>query len=278
MEMPEDDFTDILRKAMIGNALPPAELARRAETSLAALNRFQKGQFDKTLARKIATALDLDPDAYASIDSYRPDASIPPEIQRLELPFGRGHVNAWMLKAENHLILFDTGYQAKDLLAEIDQRFGRLPDRVLITHAHRDHTGGIRNLLQHGIPIHAQGNRETTPMKPGDSIRIGKVTIRACDLAGHAIPALGYRIDGLPSPVLITGDALFAGSIGGCATPEAYRIALKNIHHAFEHSPPNCVILPGHGPATTWGAETKHNPFIAGLGHSHMLLHSEDVA
>ena len=105
-------------------------------------------------------------------------------------------------------------------------------------------------------------------MKPGDSFRIGKFTIRACDLAGHAIPALGYRIDGLTSPVLVTGDALFAGSIGGCATPEAYRIALKNIHHAFEHSLPNCVILPGHGPATTWGAETKHNPFIASVSVS----------
>jgi hypothetical protein len=66
MEMSEDDFTDILRKAMIGNALPPAELARRAETSLAALNRFQKGQFDETLARQIATVLGLDADAFAS--------------------------------------------------------------------------------------------------------------------------------------------------------------------------------------------------------------------
>jgi hypothetical protein len=223
MEMSEDDFTDILRKAMIGNALPPAELARRAETSLAALNRFQKGQFDETLARQIATVLGLDADAFASIGSFRPDASIPPEIHRLKLPFGSGHVNAWMLEADNQMILFDTGYQAKDLLAEIDQRFGRLPDRVLITHAHRDHTGGIRKLLQHGIPIHAQGIRETTPMKPGDSLRIGAITIRACDLAGHAIPALGYRIDGMPSSVLITGDALFAGSIGGCATPEAHR-------------------------------------------------------
>ena len=268
MEMPEDDFTDILRKAMIGNALAPQELARRAETDLAALNRFQKGQFDETVARKTATALDLDANAFASIDWYRPDASIPPEIQRLQLPFGRGYVNAWILKAENQLILFDTGYQAKDLLAEIDQRFGRLPDRVLITHAHRDHTGGIRHLLQHGIPIHAQGIRETTAMKPGDFIRIRHITIRACDLAGHAIPALGFHIEGLNAPVMITGDALFAGSIGGCATPEAYRTALKNIHHAFEHSPPNCVILPGHGPATTWGAETKHNPFIAGMSGS----------
>ena len=62
---------------------------------------------------------------------------------------------------------------------------------------------------------------------------------------------------------MITGDALFAGSIGGCATPEAYRIALKNIRHAFDNSPPDCVILPGHGPATYWGAESNHNPFIA---------------
>ena len=263
MEMPEDDFTDILRKAMIGNALAPQELARRAEASVASLNHFQKGQFDETLARKIATALDLNADAFASIDSYRPKASIPPEIHRLTLPFGRGHVNAWMLEAENQWILFDTGYQAKDLRAELDQRFGRLPDRVFITHAHRDHTGGIRHLLQHGIPIHAQGIRETTAMKPGDSIRTGQITIRACDLAGHAIPALGFHIEGLNAPVMITGDALFAGSIGGCATPEAYRIALKNIRHAFDNSPPDCVILPGHGPATNWGAESNHNPFIA---------------
>lgn len=263
MEMPEDDFTDILRKAMIGNALAPQELARRAETSVAALNQFQKGLFDETLARKIADALDLNADAYASIASYQPNANLPSQIHRLQLPFGRGHVNAWMLDVENKRILFDSGYQAKDLRSAIDQQFGRMPDRVFITHGHRDHTGGIRHLLQHAIPIHAQGIRETTAMKPGDAIRIGQITIRACDLAGHAIPALGFHIEGLDTPVTITGDALFAGSIGGCATPEAYRIALNNIRHAFKRSTPECVILPGHGPATTWGAESKHNPFIA---------------
>lgn len=264
MELPEDDFTDILRKAMIGNALPPNEIARKASISLAALNHFQKGQFDDSVARKVAIALELDADSYARIESYRPSASLPPEIHRLALPFGRSLVNAWMLEADDKLVLFDAGYQAKDLLGEIDQRFGRLPDMAFITHAHRDHTGSIRNLTAAGITIHAQGIKGTTPMKPGDSTRIGRCTIRACDLAGHAIPALGYRIDGLSCPAMITGDALFAGSIGGCATPEAYRLALKNLKQALEKLPPNCVLLPGHGPATTWGDESKNNPFLAG--------------
>lgn len=264
METPEDDFTDILRKAMIGNALPPQEIARRAGLSLAAFNHFQKGQFDETVARKVAIALELDADAFARIESYRPYASFPPEIHRLTLPFGRGHVNAWMLEAEGKHILFDAGYQAKDLIGEINSRFGRLPDLAFITHAHRDHTGGIRNLIAAGVPIHTQGIRGTTPTKPGDATRIGSLTIKAHDLAGHAIPALGYLIDRLSCPVMITGDALFAGSIGGCATPEAYRIALKNLKKSLEGQQTNCVLLPGHGPATTWGDEYKNNPFLAG--------------
>lgn len=268
MEMPEDDFTDILRKAMIGNALGSQEIVLRAEINPAALEHFQNGQFNEALAHKIAILLGLDADAYAAINSYRPHAILPSQIHRLRLPFGSGHVNAWMLESDNQLILFDTGFYAEDLLAEIDQRFGRLPDQVFVTHAHRDHTGGILSLLQHGILIHAQGIRETDPMKPGDTLRIASLTISACDLAGHAIPALGYRIDGLQNPIMITGDALFAGSIGGCATAEAYRMALKNIHRAFENIPGSCLVLPGHGPASTWGAELKHNPFIALKGES----------
>ncbi|MFZ9941064.1 MAG: MBL fold metallo-hydrolase [Luteolibacter sp.] len=264
MEMPEDDFTDILRKAMIGKALTPHELARRAKTNLETIEQFQSSQFDETLARKLASALDLDPDAFANMPSYQPNAFLPSEIIRLQLPFGEGHVNVWTLKVDDQLILFDTGYQAKDLIKELDQRFDRLPDLVFITHAHRDHTGGIRHFLNHGIPIHAAGIKDTSPIKPGDSIRVGHISIEACDLSGHAMPALGYRIKGLETPIMITGDALFAGSIGGCISPKAYNTALKNIHHALEEMPPNCIILPGHGPASTWAAELKHNPFISG--------------
>ena len=266
MEAPEDDFTDILRKAMIGHGISSQELTQKTKTDLAAFDRFQKGQFDKTVARNFAAALGLDPNAYASIEAYHSNARLPSEIPRLRLPFDNAHVNAWMLELENQLILFDAGYQAEHLLADIDHRFGRLPDRVFITHSHRDHIGGVASLLQHGIPIHAQGIGNTTPMKPGDSLRIGAITVSACDLAGHAIPALGYRIDGLACPVMITGDALFAGSIGGCATPEAYRMSLRNIRRAFENLPLSCLILPGHGPASTWGAESKHNPFVANKG------------
>ena len=70
-----------------------------------------------------------------------------------------------------------------------------------------------------GKILHGASIDNTLPMKPGDSISCGPLVVRSCDLSGHANPALGFHIDGLPFPVLVTGDALFAGSIGGCGTP-----------------------------------------------------------
>ena len=99
-------------------------------------------------------------------------------------------------------------------------------------------------------------------MKPGDAVFCGPLILRACDLSGHFTPALGLHIEGLQAPVLVTGDALFAGSIGGCATPAIYQQALRNLRAALAPLPDQTVILPGHGPATTLGEERGGNPFI----------------
>jgi len=99
-------------------------------------------------------------------------------------------------------------------------------------------------------------------MKPGDAIQCGSLTVRACDLSGHANPALGFHIEGLPSPVLVTGDAVFAGSIGGCATPAVYQHALQRLKETLTSLPATTILLPGHGPATTLGEERVSNPFL----------------
>jgi glyoxylase-like metal-dependent hydrolase (beta-lactamase superfamily II) len=99
-------------------------------------------------------------------------------------------------------------------------------------------------------------------MKPGDSVCCGPLVVRACDLSGHAVPALGYHIEGLSMPVLVTGDALFAGSIGGCATPAIYQQALCNLRAVLAPLPDATILLPGHGPATTLGEERGGNPFL----------------
>ena len=69
-------------------------------------------------------------------------------------------------------------------------------------------------------------------------------------------------MEGLERPVLVTGDALFAGSIGGCGTPAIYQHALRRLRDLLEPLPDETVLLPGHGPATTLCEERTANPFL----------------
>jgi len=258
----EDDFTYVLRKALTGNGLTPAEAAFRAEVPESDARSFLAGTFSPTTARKFASVLGLNAEAYARHALYLPE---PPElsgIARLDLPMGGEQVNAWLVCDDDACALFDAGYEPGDLLEAIRSHRRRLPDRAFITHAHRDHIGALDQLLANGMPVHAAGIAATIHICPGDTVICGPLAIRACDLSGHATPALGYHIGGLSQPVLVTGDALFAGSIGGCATPAIYQHALCRLREVLAPLPNNTVLLPGHGPATTLGQERAANPFL----------------
>lgn len=260
--MLEDDFTYVLRKALAGQQLAPAAAAARAGISEHSVLSFLRGTFNAETARRLAAVLGLNAQAFAAHDHYDPQPLALSQIQRLDLPFGKDRVNAWRLDAGDVLILFDTGCAASDLIRALDPSGVLLPDRVLITHGHRDHTGGLDHLLRSGVPAHGAQIPGTSTMNPGDSVFCGPLIVRAVDLSGHFTPALGFLIDGLPLPVLVTGDALFAGSIGGCASPALYQQALRNLRQALAPLPDATILLPGHGPATTLGEERRSNPFL----------------
>jgi glyoxylase-like metal-dependent hydrolase (beta-lactamase superfamily II) len=59
------------------------------------------------------------------------------------------------------------------------------------------------------------------------------------------------------------GDALFAGSIGGCPDSFTYQMALRNLRHHVLSLTGDTILLPGHGPATTVALERAYNPFFA---------------
>jgi glyoxylase-like metal-dependent hydrolase (beta-lactamase superfamily II) len=69
-------------------------------------------------------------------------------------------------------------------------------------------------------------------------------------------------VEGLSTPVLVTGDALFAGSMGGCGAAETYRHAVKRLREVLGALQAVTVLLPGHGPATTLEEERLGNPFL----------------
>jgi glyoxylase-like metal-dependent hydrolase (beta-lactamase superfamily II) len=98
----------------------------------------------------------------------------------------------------------------------------------------------------------------------------GSVTFRlaAVGPAGLAMagsdPAAAARADG--EPVLFSGDLLFAGSIGRTDLPGGdYSAILDSLARVCLPLPDETVVLSGHGPATTIGAERASNPFLAPL-------------
>lgn len=260
--MLEDDFTYVLRKALKGLALSPSEAAHRAQLPETEVLAFSRGHFSESTASRLAPVLGLQADAFSRHPDFNPQPVTDPSIVRLELPFGDDHVNAWLIRHSETSILFDTG----DDETSCPQALAKLGISSLaalfITHHHPDHIAGISALAGVANSVHGPaGISGADAMAPGTSIRIGPLIVTSLDLSGHATPSNGYLVTGLAQPVLVSGDALFAGSIGGCPNPAAYQHALKRLRAELSTLSPDTVILPGHGPATTLAEEWEHNPF-----------------
>jgi hydroxyacylglutathione hydrolase len=262
MEQLEDDFTWVLRKTLKGLDLAPALAAERAGLPENEVMAFSRGRFSAETARRLAPALGLDPDALAAHDRYLPRPLEISGIKRLNLPFNGETVNAWLITSADASVLFDTGNDPGSCAAALGET---RPNQVFITHGHNDHIGGVCDLAAMDIPVHGPAIDRALPVAPGEIFHCGSLTLRACDLSGHFSPSVGYHVEGLTRPVLITGDALFAGSMGGCATPPLYQHALRRLAAVLDPLPDETILLPGHGPATTLGEERLGNPFLVSL-------------
>ncbi|HVJ46783.1 MAG TPA: MBL fold metallo-hydrolase [Luteolibacter sp.] len=255
--MLEDDFTYVFRKVLRGLALSPTEAAKRAGLPESEVLAFSRGRFSAETARKLASALGLAPEAFASHPDYEPAIRNEPFLSRLVLPFGDEHVNAWLVSSGNTHLLFDTGDDPHSC-ADALEKPGVGPTTVFITHGHPDHTAGLPAFSGEKFGPEIPG---ASPLHAGETLQRGDLTIRTIDLSGHFNPSVGYLIEGFDKPLLVAGDAIFAGSIGGC-DPDFYQPALDRIRAAVTSLDPETIILPGHGPATTVGEEMKRNPFF----------------
>jgi glyoxylase-like metal-dependent hydrolase (beta-lactamase superfamily II) len=106
----------------------------------------------------------------------------------------------------------------------------------------------------------------------------GKVEIDHSVTAGEIVTAGSHKASILHTPghtegsiclyfaadnKLIAGDTLFAGSIGRTDLPGgSMQKILHSLHHTVLALPDETVVVPGHGPLTTIGAERETNPFL----------------
>ncbi len=261
----EDDITWVTRKALKACGMAPAQAAARAGLDSRAVLAFSRGIVTPEIALALAPVLDLHPQAFARLPTYQPEATLPPGVDLLEFPFGDGSVNAWLIRAGDHAVLIDAGPDHGSCARRLDLARVSAVD-CFVTHGHRDHIGGLGGLGRRAkrlfVPA-AVPMPEAVRLTDDSTVRCGPIEIVTIDLAGHCPGALGYLIRGLTAPLCAVGDAVFAGSVGGTPDPRSHRLALDRIRRHVLSLPPDTILLPGHGPATTVGQELRHNPFLA---------------
>jgi glyoxylase-like metal-dependent hydrolase (beta-lactamase superfamily II) len=136
-------------------------------------------------------------------------------------------------------------------------------DLVLCTHSHPDHVVAIEELARRvGAPLVAHPDAPVAAdVRVGDGDALaGALPIRALYTPGHAADHVSYVVAGTHC---LTGDVLFAGTVGGSAGPTGdYDALRRSVLDVLLGLPDETVVLPGHREATTIGAERATNPFV----------------
>jgi hydroxyacylglutathione hydrolase len=160
--------------------------------------------------------------------------------------------------------LFDTGFDPKAVIAEVERRQLDL-EHIFITHGHSDHVDGLP-LLQKRFSasrLHWKGGGATHCLNAGTEIQVGPLRVTHRPTPGHATDGVTYVITGWAgaAPVVaVVGDALFAGSAG--LSPAGWEVARRAVVEEVLSLPGETLICPGHGPLTTVAEERAHNPFF----------------
>jgi hydroxyacylglutathione hydrolase len=193
-------------------------------------------------------------------------------------------------------VIIDPGQDAESGIDEILAEHRLRPAAVLLTHGHIDHVWSVapvcgakgipayihpddRALLSdpaRGLPLGAGqqlfgGLEFTEPddvkeLSDGMTLPLVGLEIVVSHAPGHTEGSVTFQ---LPADVdiLFSGDLLFAGSIGRTDLPGGdYPTILRSLARVCLSLPDETVVLSGHGPQTTIGAERRSNPFLAHLG------------
>ncbi|MDE6006315.1 MAG: MBL fold metallo-hydrolase [Muribaculaceae bacterium] len=101
----------------------------------------------------------------------------------------------------------------------------------------------------------------TTYLEEGDIIKIGEGELKVIHVPGHS-PG-GIALYDAADGFVISGDSLFAGSIGRTDLPGGDMPTLIDaVKGKLLTLPPSTIVYPGHGPATTVGLEHARNPYL----------------
>jgi hydroxyacylglutathione hydrolase len=195
-------------------------------------------------------------------------------LEVVSLPLGAYETNCYVVSAEGSTdaVVIDPGDSADTVQRVLAER-GLVLRAILVTHGHLDHIGAVRDLAETtGVEVWmARGDADDlrtfrpAPYDPqhlvagGDTVEAAGIRFRTFDVPGHTAGSVAFSADG----VAFVGDVLFAGSIGRTDLVGGdFDTLISSIALLIRELPPDTVVAPGHGPATTLERELASNPFL----------------
>ncbi|AVM00583.1 MBL fold metallo-hydrolase [Gordonia iterans] len=219
-------------------------------------------------------------------------------------PAGMFQTNCYVVADESsgEAIVIDPGQDAAPQVRSVLADRGLTPVAVFLTHGHLDHTWNAQELAdEYSIPVYIHPDDRAMLADPGEGLgkalatmigvmkfREPEKVIEFADGEEIEIAGIRWKVDHAPGhtrgsvllttelpadgpgrtsavPVCFSGDVLFQGSIGRTDLPGGdHQQLLDSITERILPKPDETVVLPGHGPQTTVGAERTTNPFLAG--------------
>lgn len=211
------------------------------------------------------------------------------------LPTGPFEMNCLLLHDGSEATVVDPGMGAAGQIQALVTEHELTVTQIVLTHGHIDHVRDLTEVQQaYGVPsfMHPEDNvflerasldalgptghahdvasmqtpDTPTPVADGDVLTVAGVDFTAFHMPGHSPGSVMYRgtVDG--QGLILGGDVLFRGGVGRTDLPLCDPTAMvASLHRLVTTFDDDDTVIPGHGPATTVGAEKKENGFLQGV-------------
>ena len=274
----EDEFGDVVGKARRGQERRVEEVAEGAGIAAGDLERIEAYEWipDGEVVEGLAGTLSLHPgklrvSAEAAYFPAHPWGGPGEGLDVRMLILGDDFLmNGYVVtcRRTGEAAIVDPGFQG-DRLLEAAAESGARVGQVWLTHGHADHVGDLPLVLGAtgaGAAIGAEdlaltgglAARIEGRLEPGCRIALGEQSFTVAHTPGHTPGGVSL----VHEQAAFVGDALFAGSLGGTRRRVDYDGQRRAVRRELLSLPPETILYPGHGPATTVEEERRNNPFF----------------